>query len=50
MIDKYLWNDSKNLYFDYDTVLEKQSLYESVTAFWALWAGCASDEQCWKLV
>lgn len=49
-IDKYLWNESKNLYFDYDTVTEKQSLYESVTAFWALWAGCASEEQCWKLV
>ncbi|KAH7913530.1 glycoside hydrolase family 37 protein [Hygrophoropsis aurantiaca] len=50
MIDKYLWNESKNLYFDYDTVTGKQSLYESVTAFWALWAGCASEEQCWKLV
>jgi alpha,alpha-trehalase len=49
-IDKYLWNESKNLYFDYDTVTEKQSLYESVTAFWVLWAGCASEEQCWKLV
>lgn len=49
-IDKYLWNDAKNLYFDYDTVQEKQTLYESVTAFWALWAGCASEEQCWKLV
>ena len=46
----YLWNESKNLYFDYDTVQEKQILYESVTAFWALWAGCASEEQCWKLV
>jgi len=50
IIDKYLWNASKNLYFDYDIVLGKQSLYESVTAFWSLWAGCASEEQCWKLV
>jgi len=50
VIDKYLWNESKNLYFDYDTVTEKQSLYESVTALWVLWAGCASEEQCWKLV
>ncbi|EGN98809.1 glycoside hydrolase family 37 protein [Serpula lacrymans var. lacrymans S7.3] len=50
MIDKYLWNESKSLYFDYDTVQEKQSLYESVTAFWALWAGCASEEQGWRLV
>lgn len=50
IIDKYCWNESKSLYFDYDTVQEKQSLYESATAFWPLWAGCASEEQCWKLV
>jgi alpha,alpha-trehalase len=50
VIDHYLWNESKGLYFDYDTVQERQSLYESVTAFWALWAGCASEEQCLKLV
>ncbi|KAH9831602.1 trehalase-domain-containing protein [Rhodofomes roseus] len=49
-IDKYCWNESKSLYFDYDTVQEKQILYESVTAFWTLWAGCASEEQCWKLI
>ncbi|KAI0067286.1 alpha,alpha-trehalase-neutral trehalase [Artomyces pyxidatus] len=49
-IDKYCWNESKSLYFDYDTVQERQSLYESATAFWALWAGCASEEQGWKLV
>ena len=40
-IDQYLWNDSKKLYFDYDTVKQRQINYESVTAFWALWAGCA---------
>ncbi|KAI9033863.1 trehalase-domain-containing protein [Phycomyces nitens] len=48
-IDKYLWNDKENLYFDYDTVKEKQATYESVTAYWALWAGCASAEQAAKL-
>lgn len=50
IIDKYLWNENKNLYFDYDTVQEKQILYESVTAFWMLWAGAASEEQAWRLV
>ncbi|KZT51389.1 glycoside hydrolase family 37 protein [Calocera cornea HHB12733] len=49
-IDQYLWNEGKKLYFDYDTVQKKQSLYETVTAFWALWAGCASEDQAWKLV
>jgi alpha,alpha-trehalase len=50
VIDKYLWNDTKSLYFDYDTVEDRQMVYESVTAFWTLWAGCASDEQSRKLV
>ncbi|KAJ7227465.1 alpha,alpha-trehalase-neutral trehalase, partial [Mycena pura] len=50
VIDKYLWNESKSLYFDYDTEKESQILYESVTSFWALWAGCASEEQAWQLV
>lgn len=50
VIDEYLWNEDKAMYFDYDTVQEKQSLYESVTTLWPLWAGCASEEQCWQLV
>jgi len=49
-IDKYLWNEEKNLYYDYDTVKHEQPVYESVTAFWTLWAGCASQEQAEKLV
>jgi alpha,alpha-trehalase len=50
MIDKYLWNESKNLYFDYDAIQEKQILYEGVTALWALLTGYANEERCWKLV
>jgi len=49
-MDEYFWNEGKSLYFDYDTVTKRQSLYESVTAFWALWAGCASEEQAWRLM
>ncbi|CAJ0860623.1 13267_t:CDS:2 [Entrophospora sp. SA101] len=49
-IDKYLWNEEKNLYYDYDIVKKEQTVYDSVTAFWALWAGCASEEQAEKLV
>lgn len=48
-IDKYLWNEEKSLYYDYDTVKEEQATYESVTAFWAMWAGCASREQAEKM-
>ncbi|KAI9500348.1 neutral trehalase [Coemansia spiralis] len=49
-INKYLWNEQKGLYFDYDVVLGEQSVYESVTAFWALWAGCATPAQARRLV
>lgn len=49
-IDKYLWNEGAKLYYDYDTAKKRQSRYESVTAFWALWAGCASEDQALKLV
>ncbi|CAI2168303.1 16969_t:CDS:2 [Funneliformis geosporum] len=49
-IDKYLWNEEKSLYYDYDTSKREQSVYESVTTLWALWAGCASSEQAEKLV
>ncbi|KAJ2859337.1 alpha,alpha-trehalase nth1 [Coemansia aciculifera] len=49
-MDRYLWSESKGLYFDYDVELEEQSAYESVTALWALWAGCASQDQATRLV
>lgn len=49
-INTYLWNEEKSLYYDYDTVKEEQTTYESVTAFWALWAGCASDHQAQEMV
>ncbi|CDH49002.1 glycoside hydrolase family 37 protein [Lichtheimia corymbifera JMRC:FSU:9682] len=48
-IDKYLWNEEKGLYYDYDTVLETQSTYDSVTAFWAMWAKCSSMDQAERM-
>ncbi|KAK9463704.1 trehalase-domain-containing protein [Lipomyces oligophaga] len=50
MIDKYLWDEDKQMYFDYDTVLHARSDYESATLFWAMWAGCASPQQAAQLV
>lgn len=49
-INKYLWNEGKKLYFDWDTVANVQMPYESVTAFWALWAGCASEQQAYDVI
>ncbi|OBZ85476.1 Neutral trehalase [Choanephora cucurbitarum] len=48
-IDKYLWNEKDDLYYDYDTVKEQMTTYESVTSYWMMWAGCASQEQAQKL-
>jgi alpha,alpha-trehalase len=44
-INKYLWNEQKGMYFDYNIKLHLQSQYESATTFWALWAGHSSPEQ-----
>lgn len=45
LMDKYLWNESKGMYFDYDTKKNVQSTYESVTTFWPMWAGAATPRQ-----
>lgn len=49
-MDKYLWNEEKGMYFDYDTVKQEQCSYESVTTLWAMWAKCCSSEQAQKMV
>ncbi|OAP58629.1 hypothetical protein AYL99_07719 [Fonsecaea erecta] len=49
-IDKYMWNEAKGMYFDYDTVHKKRTTYETATTFWAMWAGCASPKQAAALV
>lgn len=49
-VDKYCWNEGMGLCYDYDTVKEEQSVYETVTAYWAMWAGMASESQARKLV
>jgi alpha,alpha-trehalase len=49
-MDMYLWNEVKGLYFDYNTRSRTQTNIESVTCFWALWAGCATPQQASVLV
>lgn len=44
-IDKYLWNASRGLYFDYNYVTHTQSTYNYLTTFYPLWAGAASRMQ-----
>lgn len=49
-IDKYLWNEKKGMYFDYNTVAKEQHTYETATTFWAMWAGVATPKQAASLV
>lgn len=44
-IDKYLWNQKRGLFFDYDFVNQQQSSYEFATTFYPLWAGLALPQQ-----
>ncbi|OCK79124.1 glycoside hydrolase family 37 protein [Lepidopterella palustris CBS 459.81] len=49
-VDKYLWNEEKGMYFDYNTVTKEQSTYESATTFWPMWSGLATPRQAAILV
>ncbi|KAK4684481.1 alpha,alpha-trehalase, partial [Tremellales sp. Uapishka_1] len=49
-MSRLCWNDGASMFFDYDTKLKKQSRYESVTTFWPMWAGLATDQQAQLMV
>ncbi|MGA8143174.1 MAG: trehalase family glycosidase [Candidatus Acidiferrales bacterium] len=42
---KYLWNERRGFFFDYNFVTHAQSSYEYATTFYPLWSGLASKEQ-----
>jgi alpha,alpha-trehalase len=44
-INKYLWDDQRGLFFDYDLRTGTKSTYQYVTTFFPLWAGLASPQQ-----
>ena len=50
LIDKYLWNADKGMYFDYDFIAGKQSDYNYATTFYPLWVGQASPEKAKALI
>jgi alpha,alpha-trehalase len=49
-MDTYLWNEEKGMYFDYNTVKQERTNYESATTFWAMWAGLATPRQASELI
>ena len=50
LINRYLWNQEKAMFYDFDCNKQEQSVYDSVTAIYALWAGVCSLEQAELLV
>jgi alpha,alpha-trehalase len=44
-VQKYLWDNDRGLFFDYDFEKQSRSTYEYVTTFYPLWAGIATPEQ-----
>lgn len=49
-IEKYMWNESESLYFDYDIKTKEKSTYESVTSFYVLWAEVCTKERADVLI
>jgi len=44
-ITKYLWDEKRGMFFDYNFETHKRSTYDYATTFYPLWAGLASREQ-----
>jgi alpha,alpha-trehalase len=49
-VDKYLWDEEAGMYFDYNTVKQQRTGYESATTFWPMWSGLATPRQASILV
>jgi alpha,alpha-trehalase len=44
-INKYLWNPTQRMFYDYNFVTQKQSTYNYLTAFYPLWSKLATQQQ-----
>ena len=44
-IEKYLWNATTHMFYDYNFTTHQQSTYNYLTAFYPLWANLASPQQ-----
>ncbi|TAF75160.1 MAG: hypothetical protein EAZ53_06640 [Bacteroidetes bacterium] len=49
-INKYLWNEKRGMFMDYDFVNKRHSKVASVITYQAMWAGLASPEQAKRMV
>jgi alpha,alpha-trehalase len=44
-INKYLWDEAKGEFFDYDFMEQARSTYQYITTFYPLWTGLATPQQ-----
>jgi alpha,alpha-trehalase len=45
LINQYLWNKEKGMFFDYNYIEEKQTEFVSATGFYPMWSGITTSEQ-----
>jgi alpha,alpha-trehalase len=45
LVNHFLWNAAKGMFFDYNVDTGKQSTYDYATTFYPLWVGMATAEQ-----
>ncbi len=50
LMEQYLWNEKKGLFFDYNVVEGRQSAFVSATTLYPLWAGLLSPSQARRLI
>ncbi|HYG99586.1 MAG TPA: trehalase family glycosidase [Terriglobales bacterium] len=50
LMNKYLWDEHRGMFFDYNFEAQKRSTYEYATTFYPLWAGLATPEQARAVV
>jgi alpha,alpha-trehalase len=50
LMNRYLWDPTHSMFFDYDVRKGERTAYVSATTFYPLWAGLATKEQARALV
>jgi alpha,alpha-trehalase len=45
LVQKYMWDESRGMFFDYNFESQRRSAYEYASTFYPLWAGLATPEQ-----
>jgi alpha,alpha-trehalase len=50
LVTRFLWNEARGMFFDYNVVTKRQTAFVSATAFFPVWAGLATDTQASRLV